>query len=219
MRLLLFILCLFVGTSVQAHDARIQVIGDSTFAWNGGLMALRLQSALGTEVDDNSISGARVTAAGFLTRLLRADVQGQADPAGRDWIVMTGGANDLGSECGCTACATTLEDLISADARRGEIMDIIRKARSAGARVIYAIYYDAPRGGGPFSACTPAFNELATRITRAANQTDGLFVVDMGDVMNPDNPKDYDSDRVHPGPQASARIAELIAATIRAAER
>ncbi|MEM1302149.1 MAG: SGNH/GDSL hydrolase family protein [Pseudomonadota bacterium] len=206
------------GSLLQPHSSRIQVIGDSTFAWNGGQMVRSMMFNLGIEVDDHSMSGAKITEERLFARLLGPDITAAANPLPRDWLVMTGGANDLGGECGCTACAGVLNDLISPSGETGEIMDIILPALDLNTRVIYAVYYDAPRGGGPFSACVPAFNELAARINRAADRHEGLYVIDMGDALDPDNPQDYDRDRIHPSPVASVRIAKLITDVIMGVE-
>jgi len=220
MRTLLLFLLLIGAAPVHAHGSllqphsRIQVIGDSTFAWNAGQMVRSMMFNLGIQVDDNSAPGAKITASRLFARLLGTDITSVADPLTRDWLVMTGGANDLADECGCTACAGVLDDLISADGLDGEIIDIIQSALKLNTQVIYATYYDAPLGGGPLSSCTPALNELEARIRRAADQLDGLYVIDMGDALNPASPQDYDPDRIHPSPQTSVRIAKLITDTI-----
>ena len=201
-----------------AQPGDIQIIGDSTMAWNGGLVAQHLAQLLDQKVEDRSVSGARISHPDFLARFTGMDISRQLDARSQSWVILTGGANDLGAECGCTRCDAVLDDLITADGQSGEIPHLITEALDAGARVIYAVYYDDPVGGGPFSACADEFAVLETRMAQAARHLPGLTLVDMGAAMDAANPADYDPDRIHPSRRASRAIAALLAQAITTAQ-
>ncbi|MEO0487167.1 MAG: SGNH/GDSL hydrolase family protein [Pseudomonadota bacterium] len=209
---------LLIAPAATAQDARILVIGDSVMEWNGEhSVANALARALEEPVRDESVSGARFSHA---LRMIVGpmDVRAQVPRLPFDWVVVAAGANDLFTECECGACDDTLDDLLTADGAFGEIPDFVDLMAERGARVLWATYYDNPTIGGPATGCEAAFGTLETRIELYAAQTPALTTADMSDVIDPGDLSHYDPDRLHPSPLGSARIAQMIADTIRASK-
>ena len=196
-------------------DARIVVAGDSVMAWNrveGGSVADGVSRALGVPVGDVSLpyaSVSGVTGAGPL------NISRQAEQLDAPWVVVNGGANDLGINCG-RANQGMVEALITPDGSKGAIPNLVRGLTSRGSRVVWADYYTSPKFAG--TPCARLYDDMEQRIERMAAAMPGVFFVDMGDVIATSDPAMFDSDRIHPSPQGSRRIAVLIAEAIRAAD-
>ncbi|GGE37651.1 hypothetical protein GCM10011360_26810 [Primorskyibacter flagellatus] len=188
-------------------DARVVVAGDSVMAWNrtgGSSVADQLAARIGEPVGDVSLPLARVTGGrGAL------NIPDQLSGVRAQWIVLNGGANDLSGGCDCSACGPVLDRLISDDGRRGAIPALVADLRARGSRVIWADYYTAPRYAG--TACEAPYQVLETRLGRMAAADPGVTLADMDDVFRSDDLSLFASDRAHPSPEGSARIAALVA--------
>lgn len=188
-------------------DARVVVAGDSVMAWNrgaGGSVADGLRARLGEPVGDVSLPLAQV--AGGRGPL---NIPVQLSGVRTDWVVLNGGANDLGRGCNCSDCGGVLDRLISEDGARGAIPALVADLRGRGSRVIWADYYTAPRYAG--TTCEAPYRVLETRLRRMAAADGGVTLVDMDDVFRPDDPTLFDPDRTHPSVRGSQRIAALVA--------
>ena len=197
-----------------AEEAPILVIGDSVMAWNG---AQSIPSVIASRIDrpvrDESVAGAK------LSHRMRffvgpMDIRAQVTRLPFSWVVATGGGNDLADECECDRCTAVLDTLISESGQLGEIPDFVTELRQTGARVLWVQYYDPPRGGGPFSACADEFATLDARLDRMAATYDGVFIADMGAVVDANDLSLYDRDLVHPSVDGSARIGRYLADTL-----
>lgn len=187
-------------------EARIVVAGDSVMAWNGltgGSVADQLETRLGEPVGDVSLPFARV--AGGQGQL---NIPTQLAGVSAQWVVMNGGANDIGVGCDCTDCGGIVERLISEDGTRGAIPALVTDLRRRGTQIVWADYYTTPRYAG--TTCEAPYQMLETRLARMAALDDGVTLVDMDDVFSPDDLSLFASDRTHPSPKGSALIADLI---------
>lgn len=214
MRWIPLTLLALLGSGAAAEEARITVLGDSVMAWNGaGSVARVMEEVLGQPVTDASVSGAQFA---HRLRLLVGpmDIRAQLPGGRHDWVVVTGGANDLAARCDCAACEDTLDALIGPEARLGAIPDFLEEVRGRGAWLLWARYYDVPVGGGPFAACADEFAVLDARLDMLADREDDLVLADMGDVIDAGDPAHYDPDRVHPSPEGSRLIGMLLAQII-----
>ena len=204
--LLILVLLAACGRGVP-DNARVVVAGDSVMAWNrtgGASVADQLAARIGEPVGDVSLPLARVTGGrGAL------NIPDQLSGVRAQWVVLNGGANDLSGGCDCSACEPVLDRLISDDGTRGAIPALVSDLRARGSRVIWADYYTAPRYAD--TACEAPYQVLETRLGRMAASNPGVTLADMDDVFRPDNLALFASDRTHPSPEGSARIAALVA--------
>ncbi|MEM1233049.1 MAG: SGNH/GDSL hydrolase family protein [Pseudomonadota bacterium] len=196
---------------------RIVVTGDSTMAWNDGGVARAMAVALGEPVRDESVSGARFSHP-FSLLVGPMDIRAQLPRLPFEWVIVAGGANDFAAECECADCTGVLDELVGPEGVLGQIPDFLEEVTLRGSRVMWAQYYRAPAGGGPFDACTDEFAALDARLARVAARMEDVMLFDMGRLVNAADPADYDPDRVHPAPQASERIGTYIARVIASLE-
>lgn len=195
----------------------ILMIGDSVLAWNRTSsrdVGSALGENLGRTVTNRAVPGAQIRKRGFASTL-GLGIPDQLVMQRWNWVVMNGGANDLGFTCGCTRCDGVIEALISSDDTTGKIPELINRARTTGAKVLWMGYYRAPRSG-TFQGCRPGLVEMERRIARFARSTPGVFFADSEDVITPRDPSLYAADATHPSPKGSATIARYLAQTITA---
>lgn len=134
LRLLFGFACLFLvfgcGEQVPTKgSARILLLGDSMFASNkatNGGVADAIEAALGLEVIDRSVPGARYFYALPISGSAGLNLTAQFRPGPWKVIVLNGGGNDLLFGCGCGRCKGMLDRLISSDGRRGAIRPMLR---------------------------------------------------------------------------------------------
>ena len=204
---------------VGAKDAPILVIGDSILMWNGwrgGDAAHHISRTLGVPVENRAVADAHISTPRG-RKLLGRDIAKQYEGGRYEWVVLTGGGNDLGNECGCNGCAAVLDALISDDGQSGEIPDLVRRIRADGARVLYATYYGASGRGGAYDICAEEFVTLAARAERMSEAIPGVRHLSLAGVIGSADPSDYARDDIHPSPSGSRKIGEAAAAVIRGA--
>ena len=195
----------------------ILVIGDSVLAWNrtsGRDVGRALGASLDRTVTNRATPGTQIRKRGFASAL-GLGIPDQLVMRPWNWVVMNGGANDLGFTCGCTRCGGVIEALISSDGKRGAIPKLIARAQSTGAKVLWTGYYRAPNSGS-FQGCRPGLVEIERRLARLARTTPGAFFLDSEDVITPRGPSLYAADATHPSPKGSAVIGQYLAQTIAA---
>jgi len=203
-------------------DARIVAIGDSVMWWNadeGASIADAIAGELDETVANLAVPGAAISHPNPAMAIEGLDIRAQYRDHTWQWVVLTGGANDLGDEGAIHGCATVLEELISEDGRSGELPDLVRRIRSSGARVIALGYYELPAVEDAEDFCGDALTTLSKRIETMAALDAGVHFVSMADIMSPDDGSAYDLDRVHPSTRSSRVIGQRVAAVIRETER
>jgi len=191
----------------------VLVLGDSVMEWNrsdNASVADVIAGMTGRAVQNNAVSGARLSAEGD-------DIRGQYQRGTWTWVVMDGGANDLGEECRCGSCGGVLDDLASPDGTRGTYPDFVRRLVAEGAGVLVMGYYMPPAGAETeFTACADEFEKLNRRLQAMASATDRVTFAPAAEVIDPDSRELYDEDLVHPSIEGSRRIGELFANIISA---
>ena len=220
MRILLIALCL--GTlcgqvSYSGAGDRILLLGDSMMASNRGSgqsVAAVIEAAVGQDVSDRSVAGARYFYNLPITGKLGLRLTEQYQKGQWNWVVLNGGGNDLLFGCGCSKCAKMLDRLVSKDGLRGAIPSFIANIRKTGAKVIYVGYLRNPGVQSPIKACKPAGDELDRRLTRMARGDAGITFLPMSDLVPSGDRTFHQSDLIHPSIKGSrgigARIAHVI---------
>ena len=216
----LLALCLLTGLASCGLASRqtggdILVIGDSVMAWNkpsGKDMGRVIAAELEREVVSRAALGARIQASS-LGSLVGLSIPDQISAGPWNWIVVNGGANDLGISCGCTRCDAEIDRLISQNATTGAIPDLITKARRQHAKVLWVGYYQTPNSSS-FGGCRPGLVELERRIATYALSHEGVFFIDSEDVFEATNPGLFAPDRTHPSAAGSEVIGRFVAREI-----
>jgi lysophospholipase L1-like esterase len=199
-------------------QSRILVLGDSMMASNSvanGTVADGIEAALGEEVIDRSVIGARYFYLLPLSGAAGLRLDAQYRPGKWDFVVLNGGGNDLLFGCGCGKCDGVLNRLVSPDGRTGAIPTFVAKLRASGARVVYVGYLRNPGTATPVKACGPAGNELDRRLGRMAALDSGVDFLAMSDLVPNGDTSFHQFDRIHPSPKGSRAIAQRIAARIK----
>ncbi len=205
------------GLLPQRSGGDILVIGDSVLAWNGfagANVGNAIEAQLGRDVVSRAALGAQLDASNARS-LLGLDIPGQLSSGRWNWVVMNGGANDLGESCDCGKCDAVMDGLMSADAQRGEIPTLITRARAQGAQVVWMGYYQAPKSTS-FKGCRPLLVELERRIATYAQRQPGVVFIDAEDAFDPTDDTLFAPDNTHPSPKGSALLGRFIARTITA---
>ncbi|WP_179378934.1 SGNH/GDSL hydrolase family protein [Jannaschia marina] len=193
-------------------ERSVLAIGDSVMAWNGRAgIPEAVAATLDRPVVDGAQSGAHLTHPRAAARALGFDITQQFEGGGWDWVILTGGGNDLRGQCKTPAEAGILAGLIDADLT-GDIPTLIARIRATGAKVGFVGYYDGadaePTG---FSPCQGAFDTINARMTRLAARDRGLLFFDAGDVIETADTGLYDRDLIHPSRRGSAVIGTALA--------
>lgn len=203
MLLAVLALCTACGRGVP-DDAPVVVAGDSVMAWNraeGASVTDALAARLDVAVGDVSLPYAQL-----LSGRGALSIRNQVDGLTAPWIVLNGGANDIGVSC--NGGLAVVDRLISKDGARGAIPELVAGLRAGGSRVVWADYYTSPRFAG--RPC-PAFDQLEQRLARMAAGDARVLFVDMDDVIASNDPSLFARDRTHPSPKASGLIGAQIA--------
>jgi lysophospholipase L1-like esterase len=218
-RLLPALLLAACTPATPPSDDAILALGDSIMAWNGDAGIPEVTAAaLGRPVVDASRSGARLTTESGLAAAAGFDIAAQFRGEGWDWVILTGGGNDIRRACATPAAAGARDALIGPDLA-GEIPTLLDRIQATGARVAFLGYYDgaaaAPPGAAP---CQPEFDIIHARLARFAAGRPGIIFVDAGDVVDPAETGLYDRDLLHPSPTGSQVVGQALARAIRRAE-
>ena len=211
---------LFAGTS-RADTPRILAIGDSLMASHsvsGRSIADYLARELGQPVKDRSVLGAHMVYNLPITGAMGMSIPAQFKKrdTGLDWVVMTGGGNDLWLGCGCGRCDRRMNKLISKDGTRGKIPSLMAKIRRSGAQVAYVGYLRSPGMGSPIEHCKDDGDELEARIAKLAARDEGIHLLSNQDLVKPGDRSYFAFDMIHPSVKASRMIAARLAALIEA---
>lgn len=210
---------LIFGGAVMAQNAgpRILVMGDSLLATHnstGFSVADNLERLLGEKVRDQSVSGAHMIYRLPISGAAGLSIPKQFREGNWQWVVLTGGGNDLWLGCGCNRCERKMNRLISSDGRKGVIPSTILRARKSGARVIYVGYLRSPGFGSPIESCRDEGDELERRIAKLAAIDPGLYFQSNADLVPHGDKSFHAVDRIHPSRKGSLHIAQRIAQVI-----
>lgn len=220
--LLIAVTALLTGCSGSAptdQPTRILAMGDSLMAWNnisGQSIPNTVAKTMREPVVDRSVSAARIIYRLPISGSAGLNIGKQYKPGDWDWIIVNGGGNDLLLGCGCIACDTKLDKLISTDGTKGAIPGMVSDLRKTGAKVIYVGYLRSPGVGSVIEHCRSEGDILEQRVTQMAELDDGVYFLSLRDLV-PRGDRSYHAlDMIHPSIKASTAIGNKIAAIIRA---
>lgn len=200
---------------------RILAIGDSLMAWHNissRSIAHELGRALGTRVQTRAVSAARIFHFLPITGELGLSIpkQFRKRDEGYDWVVVTGGGNDLWLGCGCGQCDRMIERLVSADGAKGRVPKLVRRIRATGAKVLWIGYLRSPGFLTPIESCKDEGDAYEARLAAMAARDEGVFFLSIADLV-PEGDKSFHAlDRIHPSLKASRAIGQLAAEIIAA---
>ncbi|WP_298837406.1 SGNH/GDSL hydrolase family protein [uncultured Roseobacter sp.] len=212
---------LLAGCTEQVSNdqpARILTMGDSMLAWHDGSdnsVSDVIEQILNEPVIDRSVPGARIFYRLPITGALGMNISKQYVPADWDWVILNGGGNDLWMSCACAFCDRRINRMISADGSTGAIPDIIDRAQTAGARVIWVGYLRSPGVRSGFEHCREEGDEIEARLARRAATDENFWFVSMKDLVPFGDRSYHDDDMVHPSRKGSRAIALRVAGVIR----
>jgi len=220
------LLVLFVGIGLAActdqapkNGGDILVIGDSVMAWNGSsdqAIPDVMGQALGRQVINKAVPGALFDNDNALFSAFGFDIQRQYPGGSWSWIVLNGGANDLGfGDCKCQDCSAKVDGLIGADAMSGAIPAFLTRLRATGSQILWMGYYKG-NGKGSFEGCRDDLVRLERRISRFAAQTEGVMFLDSEDVIDSQDDTQFAGDNTHPSPKGAALVGRYLAKAISA---
>lgn len=203
---------------VSRNDgARILAVGDSLMAWNsafGNSIPHVIEERLGEPVVDRSVRGAWMTVRNVDDPERGINIPQQYVPGDWDWVIVNGGGNDLLFGCGCGVCDGILDRMISKDGLSGQIPTFARRVRDNGARVLFTGYLRSPGLLTPIEHCKNEGDELEARLTRLAQQEDGIVFVSNKDVVPNGGITYFSPDLIHPSRKSSRIIGARLATVI-----
>jgi hypothetical protein len=198
---------------------KILTIGDSLMAAHrisNRSISSSIRKSLSAEVTDRSIVGARIIYKLPLSGALGLNIGKQFRRGKWDWVVVSGGGNDLWLGCGCLRCDRKMNKLITPGGDKGAIPKLVNKIRKTGARVVYLGYLRSPGMGSPIEHCKDEGDELETRIEKMAAADDGVVFVSLRDLVPYGDRTYHGMDMIHPSLKASREIGQRIARAIAA---
>ncbi|MGC1487187.1 MAG: SGNH/GDSL hydrolase family protein [Albidovulum sp.] len=208
-------------TATRAATPRILAMGDSMLAWGRGShqsISDALEQQLNEPVIDRSVIGARHNYALPITGAMGLNIGKQYREGNWDWVVLNGGGNDLWFGCGCLACDTTIDKMISSTGEYGKIPTLVSRIRSRGARVIYLGYLHSPGVFSLIDHCKDDSIEFEKRIAALAAAHDGVYYLPVSTLAPSGDRSFHSADMIHPSTKASRIIAAKIASIIREAK-
>ncbi|NVK47081.1 MAG: SGNH/GDSL hydrolase family protein [Rhodobacteraceae bacterium] len=201
------------------RSARILALGDSMIAWHSvsrNSIADALSDTLGEPVENRAIGGARIIYGLPITGAMGMKISKQYRGDEVDWVVLNGGGNDLWLGCGCGACDRKMARMISQNGTRGEIPKLVRDIRKTGARVIYLGYLRSPGVDSVIDACRTLGDDFEVRLSRMATELDGVYFLDVSDLVPTGDRSFHGVDMIHPSRKASRIIGQKLAQIIQA---
>ncbi len=204
-----------------AQDARILAIGDSLMAWHRGAdssIADIVARELAEPVENRSVSGARIVYRLPISGSLGMKIASQYRGDSVDWVIITGGGNDLWLGCGCNRCERRMSRMIAPDAGRGELVDLVQQIRSQGARVLYLGYLRSPGADSPIEDCKNEAEAFEARLAKLAERDPGVYFHSIADLVPMGDRSFHGADMIHPSRKASSMIGKQIAKVIKRAD-
>ncbi len=216
--------CPAVDALPGADDPELLVVGDSIMASHGPLcqgVAGHAALALDRHVQDHSVGGRRLDHPDT-----DDDITGQYEPGPWEWVIMTGGGNDLLQECQCNveghdeqACLDVLDSLLDLEDGTGELLELLATVRADegnAATVLLLGYYPfTDNSWANFDGCNGYLPELNARYEALAETEDDLVFLPTEATMDLEaHPERILFDGIHPSVEGAQALGALVAETI-----
>ncbi len=200
------------------NGARILAVGDSFMAWKSGNkegIPDYLERELGEEVIDRSVAGSYITRTLPVGAKLGLVIPYQYRAADWEWVILTGGGNDLRFGCGCRRCEKKLDSLISTDGTSGAIPEFVQQIRADGAQVIFVGYLPSPGVVSVVDVCENEGVVLENRLMRIAASDPGVHFLSNANLVPFGDRSFHAEDMIHPSEKTRLNITTRLAAIIR----
>ncbi|MEM9460633.1 MAG: SGNH/GDSL hydrolase family protein [Myxococcota bacterium] len=194
----------------NGNEGPIYAVGDSVLEFHideGGSIPEVAAEVAGYDVVNAALGGAMVLEG-------ENRIPNQYEPGGWSWVIVEGGANDLGDGCGCGDCMFVVDQLISADSSEGAMVELLERIEADGHDILLAGYYRIPSNAEEFVECSEEFEALNARYEAYADSHDQVVFVDMGVAMDGTDQSLYAEDLVHPSLAGSQAVGTLVGETI-----
>ncbi len=210
------------GPGAQTGKARILAIGDSLMTWNRiaqrsipQVVAAMLREPVQSRANVGAHMIYNLPISGALGKRISSQFGVRKDAGSFDWVLVTGGGNDLWLGCGCSRCQRRMAKMISPDGQQGAVPNLMRKIRSTGAQVIYIGYLRSPGYGTLIDHCRNEGDALEARLAMMAKYMPGVHFLSMADLV-PHGDRSYHAlDGIHPSQKGSVAIARRVVAHMR----
>lgn len=196
----------------EPMGGRVLAIGDSILEWNADTSRSIPDVYAETSsrpLTNESVGGARLLAG-------ERSIPSQYAESARNFsqVILDGGGNDVGGDgCGCGDCLGTVDLIVSADAGRGRMVELVNQIIGDGSEAVLLGYY-MPPPFGEFAACDEEFIALNTRYAALATSSDSIHFVNMGDVIDHRTNPEYFDDDIHPSVAGSRVVGQYIAESL-----
>lgn len=172
-------------------------------------------------VINRSVTGARIINILPISGAMGMRISSQLRPRKNerfDWVIVTGGGNDLWLACGCHNCDHRMNRMISDDGRRGDVVSLVRSIRKTGAKVVYLGYLRSPGRNSPIESCKDEGDIFEARLEKLAALDPGVHFFPVKGLVKHGDRSFHGVDMIHPSKKASAIIGKHVAQIIRQAD-
>ncbi len=206
----------------KSTPPRILAIGDSLVAWHKGRgrsIADVVAKSLDEPVRNRAVGGARMIYNLPVTGALGLSIPRQVAKGPWDWVILSGGGNDLWFGCGCSRCDRRIEKMVSADGRKGMVPGLVKRIRNSGAKVVMIGYLRSPGVGSVIESCKDDGDAYEARLSEMADAMQGVYFLSNADLVPHGDRSFHGGDMIHPSPKGSAAVGARVAELIKRVDR
>lgn len=208
---------LTAGSAIADTAPRILAIGDSLLAWEKGRgrsITDVVADDLNEPVRNRAVGGARMIYGLPISGALGMNIPKQFIRKRWDWVIVSGGGNDLWMGCGCARCDQRITRMVSKDGRSGVVPNLLRTIRKTGARVVIIGYLRSPGVPSMIDGCRAEADIYEGRLARMAKAFSGVYFISNARLVPHGSRSFHAGDMIHPSVRATKAIGDRIAMLI-----